>query len=653
MLIALAAAAFGVMVEALLFQGMFDLSRKLGVAEQRLGAMLLLISFAAALLLLELPMAANLLRLGRKLEARLRLAFLEKIPRLGDRYFQSRLISDMAERSHSVQLIRIMPTLGGRLIRLVFEIALTAAGIIWLDPAGAPVAITVAVAAVTLPLAMQTRLTERDLRIRNHNAALGRFYLDALMGLVAIRTHGAERAVRREHESLLVEWMRASFSMLRAAMTVEAAQALIGFGLAAWLLLSHLSRGGGAGGALLMVYWALNLPALGQEVALIAQQYPALRNVTLRLLEPLAAPEDADARRDRDLSGEQATAISITPEAHREAAIIEPMTIESLTIEPIAAKAVAASESQNIESQSAIDAELQVFDEINLTLTQEQSAARPVKTAGARIQFESVSVRAAGHLILDGIDLSIEPGSHLCIVGPSGAGKSSFVGLLLGWHRAATGRMLVDGETLSGERLDRLRRETAWVDPAIQLWNRSLIENLRYGSDPDSSMPLGATIDSADLRRLLEKLPDGLQTSIGEGGALLSGGEGQRVRLGRAMLKRGARLVILDEPFRGLDRQRRRELLGRARRLWSEATLLCITHDVGETGDFERALVVDEGRIVEDGNPRELAARPDSRYRDLLEAEQVVREKLWASREWRHLEIDAGKLFEHKREDCA
>jgi ABC-type bacteriocin/lantibiotic exporter with double-glycine peptidase domain len=649
--VALAAAAFGVMVEALLFQAMFDLSRKLGVAEQRLGAMALLISFAAALLLLEMPMAANLLRLGRKLEARLRVAFLEKIPRLGDRYFQSRLVSDMAERSHSVQLIRIMPTLGGRLVRLVFEIALTAAGIIWLDPAGAPVAITVAVAAVTLPLAMQARLTERDLRIRNHNAALGRFYLDALMGLVAIRTHGAERAVRREHESLLVEWMRASFSMLRAAMTVEAAQALVGFGLAAWLLLSHLARGGGAGGALLMVYWALNLPALGQEVALIAQQYPALRNVTLRLLEPLAAPEDADARRDRDLSGEQATDASIRPATHRNAATINPAPINPAPInpapvEPVAARAAAASESKNI-----IDAELQVFDEINLALTKEQGAARQARPAGARIQFESVSVRAAGHLILDGINLTIEPGSHICIVGPSGAGKSSFVGLLLGWHRAATGRALVDGEALAGERLERLRRETAWVDPAIQLWNRSLIENLRYGSEPDSSMPLGATIDSADLRHLLEKLPDGLQTSIGEGGALLSGGEGQRVRLGRAMLKRGARLVILDEPFRGLDRERRRELLARARKLWSAATLLCITHDVAETTDFERALVVDEGRIVEDGNPRELAARTGSRYRDLLEAEQMVREKLWASREWRHLEIDAGRLFEHERED--
>ena len=628
---ALAAAAFGVIVEALLFQGMFDLSRKLGVTEQRLGAMVLLVSFTAALLLLELPLASSLLRVGRKLETRLRVAFLEKIPRLGDRYFQSRLVSDMADRSHSVRLLRTMPTLGGRLIRVIFEISFTAAGIVWLDPNAAVVAITAAVLAVAVPLAMQVRLTERELRIQSHNAGLGRFYLDALLGLVAVRTHGAERAVRREMESLLVEWMHASFAMLRAAMTVEAVEAVMGFGLAAWLLLDHLARGGGAGGALLLVYWALNLPALGQEVALIAQQYPTKRNVMLRLLEPLAAPEDAEAQ-----FGPARPPASVSPA----------IDVESAMIEQVIASAGSAT-----EPPGRLDPRRIVADEIALVTTNEQNV--PVKSTGASLKFESVSVRAGGHLILDGVDLHVEPGSHVAIVGPSGAGKSSFVGLLLGWHRAAAGRVLVDGQPLTGDRLERLRRETAWVDPAIQLWNRSLIENLRYGTLAGFSLPLGATIDLADLHRVLEKLPDGLQTQIGEGGALLSGGEGQRVRLGRAMLKPGVRLVILDEPFRGLDRERRRDLLARARGLWSEATLLCITHDVGETRDFERVLVVDKGRIVEDGTPVDLLERAGSRYRDLLEAEEIVREKLWASDEWRLLELEDGKLLEDARRDIA
>jgi ATP-binding cassette subfamily B protein len=153
-------------------------------------------------------------------------------------------------------------------------------------------------------------------------------------------------------------------------------------------------------------------------------------------------------------------------------------------------------------------------------------------------------------------------------------------------------------------------------------------------------------IESADLRRVLEKLRDGLQTTLGEGGALVSGGEGQRVRLGRAMLRDEARLVILDEPFRGLDRNNRRALMARARELWGNATLLCITHDVGETMSFERVLVIEAGRIIEDDAPRLLAAQPRSRYSQLLQAEDSVRTGLWANAVWRRLSMDGGRVVE-------
>src|SRR5262249_8014542 len=111
---ALALAACGLMIESILFYGLFGLSGKLAPTEQRLGGMTALIAFAAMLLVLEWPLAAGTLKMGRRLEARLRMAFLEKIPRLGDRYFQSRLISDMAERSHSTHTLRQLPQLGAR-----------------------------------------------------------------------------------------------------------------------------------------------------------------------------------------------------------------------------------------------------------------------------------------------------------------------------------------------------------------------------------------------------------------------------------------------------------------------------------------------------------------------------------------------------------
>jgi ATP-binding cassette subfamily B protein len=275
------------------------------------------------------------------------------------------------------------------------------------------------------------------------------------------------------------------------------------------------------------------------------------------------------------------------------------------------------------------------------------AAPAPVAATGpAGICIDGVTLQAGGHVILQDVSLEIAPGEHVAIVGPSGAGKSSLVGLLLGWHRPSQGEIRVDGSVLDGAGLLDLRRATAWVDPAVQLGNQSLYDNLRYGMQNHTSGPIGEVIQSADLYDVLERLPEGLKTDLGEGGGLVSGGEGQRVRLGRAMLREDVRLVILDEPFRGLDREKRRRLLQAARRQWHGQTLLCITHDIGETQAFPRVLVIENGRIVEDAAPEILAANPASRYRAILSAEQAVRQELWDSAEWRRLRIDKGVLEE-------
>ena len=146
-----------------------------------------------------------------------------------------------------------------------------------------------------------------------------------------------------------------------------------------------------------------------------------------------------------------------------------------------------------------------------------------------------------------------------------------------------------------------------------QLWNTSLGDNLSFSSEVADGAPITAAMAGADLRGVVQRLPDGLRTPLGEGGGLLSGGEGQRVRLARAMAQEHVRLVLLDEPFRGTDRQQRQRLLTSARRHWAAATLLCATHDIAETLSFSRVLVIENGRIVEDGNPARLADTP-SRY---------------------------------------
>ncbi len=572
---ALALAAGGVLVEALLLRGLIDIGRELGLSGQRMGAMGGLLIFILALLGLEWIINHGLLRGGRRLEVRLRQAFLEKIPRLGDRYFRSRPISDMAERSHSIHRIRYLLALGGQGLQLGFELILTTLGMIWLAPSSAPMAVMAAILAIGIPILVQPVLAERDLRIRTHNGALSRFYLDTLLGLVSIRTHGAGPAIRREQTHLLGEWAQASRGLHQVVTLSEGLQWLTGFTFAAALLLHHHVYSGGSM-VLLLVYWALKIPALGQDIAILARQYPAQHNITLRLLEPLGALD------------EHAEEIADRPETRA------------------------------------------IF-----------SAEDPL---GVGIKMIGVQVQRAGHPVLDQINLTIAPGSHVAIVDTSGAGKSSLVGALLGWHTPTAGQIEIDGCPLMGKTLDTLRRQTAWIDPAVQLWNQSLYDNLAYGMSEPPQRDLGQVIRQADLHRVLESLPDGLQTPLGENGARLSGGESQRVRFGRALQRPDVRLVILDEPFRGLDREHRRRLLARAREVWSQATLLCITHDVSETQAFNRVLVIEEGHIAEDGAPGDLMAQPETHYRSFVEAELAVRTGLWSDGNWRHPQLINGQL---------
>ena len=566
---------------AIALRGILELGHQLGLPSQRAAAFAAVLGFLALGLVVELPLLAGALRLGRTLDVRLRMAFLAKIPRLDDRYFRSRLLSDMAERGHTLHQIRAVPLLGVRLLGAAAQLVLTVAGIAWVQPSSAPLALASAVVCIGLPIVCQPVMAERDLRLRSHAAALGRFYLDALLGLLPIRVHGAQAAMQRQQDALLVQWARAGLRFYAASTAVEGLLAFGGFGMAALMVWNVSSES--ASSTLLLIYWALSLPALGQDIALVARQYPVMRNVVLRLLEPLGAPEP-----------------------------IEPVPTRST--EPRAA-----------------------------------SPGGPADVAGVAIRMSGVTVEAAGDALLEAVDLDVAPGEHVAIVGPSGAGKSTLVGLLLGWYRPARGRLEVDGVPLVGDRLTELRRATAWVDPAVMLWNRSFLDNLRYGADHDAEAPLAEILGAAQLRDVLERLPHGLATELGEGGALVSGGEGQRTRVGRALARTRARLVILDEPFRGLDRTTRRQLLAMVRGWWRDATMLWVTHDITETEPFGRVLVIDGGRIVEDGAPAELGRCADSRYAALVRGDREMHEREWSGGSWRRVWIERGRIREEGR----
>lgn len=578
LLVASVLAAIGVTVEILLLKQLLTLNGDFSVGAQQINIFSVLLVFFSVMLLLELSTTAITLQLGRQLETRFRVALLEKIPRLSDRYFHSRLISDMSERAYGLHLLRGLPLLAVQFLQLSLTLLFSTAGIIWLHPDSVWLAMLASGTLVGLTLLAQPLLQEQSLRFLVHETALSRTYLDSLLGLVPLRTHGAAPAMRTEHESLLVQWLYAGRDFNLTRLGVGAVQLVLSTSFTVWILFNYIQQHGELSNALILLYWSLRLPLLSVAISDLAQQYPLLRSRLLRLLEPLTTPEEAQP------------------------------------------------------PPSSTDATV---------------ATSPPLLAQVNVTFEHVSVHAGGHTILANISAQLAAGEHVAVVGPSGAGKSSLVGLLLGWHQAATGAVYINDAPLDGEKLYALRQATAWVDPSVQIWNRSMQDNLTYGTtmSPDAK-ELEQVLHCATLADLVASLPAGLHTLLGESGGLVSGGEGQRVRLGRAMLRPDVKLVILDEPFRGLERATRQLLLQHVRALWREATLLFISHDVGDTQTFDRVWVIEAGQLCEDDAPSCLAAQPESRYAQLLAAEQVVHQAFRDNEEWRQLQLVRGQICE-------
>ena len=292
LVLALLLATMTVMIEAILLQGVLQVGQALGMVTQRFWAYIVLLAFILLPLLLEFPISSMVLRMGRRLETRLRIAYLEKIPRLGDRYFHSRLTSDMTYRAHDLRQLRSLPNAGISLLRLLFQLILTALGVIWLDPASAPLAILGTTVFVAISFVSRPVIDESDLRFRTHTGALSRLYLDLLLGLVPAKTHGAERAIRREHETLLYEWVRTGRQYFNTASFLTGFGAFLYSAFAILIIIDYIRRGGQTNEILLLFYWTLSLPTLGQALADQIQQYPMLRNRVLRLLEALGAPDE-------------------------------------------------------------------------------------------------------------------------------------------------------------------------------------------------------------------------------------------------------------------------------------------------------------------------------------------------------------------------
>lgn len=210
--------------------------------------------------------------------------------------------------------------------------------------------------------------------------------------------------------------------------------------------------------------------------------------------------------------------------------------------------------------------------------------------------------------ILNGLSFEVPAGSQVAIVGPSGAGKSTIARLVFRFYDPWSGRILIDGQDIKAVTQESLRRVLGIVPQDAVLFNETIGYNIAYGRDGASAAEVEQAARDAALMDLIGRLPQGFDTEVGERGLKLSGGEKQRVAIARTLVKNPP-ILLLDEATSALDTRTEQEVLATLHRVSSGRTSLTIAHRLSTIADADRILVLDGGRLAEQGNHAELLRR--------------------------------------------
>jgi ATP-binding cassette subfamily B protein len=233
------------------------------------------------------------------------------------------------------------------------------------------------------------------------------------------------------------------------------------------------------------------------------------------------------------------------------------------------------------------------------------SAKRLVVREGA-IEFQRLDFSYRGKRVFSGtFDLRIEGGEKLGVVGHSGAGKSTLAALLQRRFDLNSGRILIDGQSIADVTLDSLRQSIAFVPQSTSLFHRPVVENIRYGrlNAGDEDVVRAAKLAQADC--FIRELPEGYEARVGERGVMLSGGQRQRISVARAVL-RDAPILLLDEATSALDSVSEAAIQKALAKLMEGKTVIAIAHRLSTLRAMDRIVVMEDGRIVEDGSHDEL-----------------------------------------------
>lgn len=222
------------------------------------------------------------------------------------------------------------------------------------------------------------------------------------------------------------------------------------------------------------------------------------------------------------------------------------------------------------------------------------------------------------------LDLHIKAGEKVGLIGYSGAGKSSLVNLLLRYFKTTSGEILVDGQDISSVTQDSLRENIAVIPQDTMLFHRTLFENIKYGRGNATEEEVIEASKAAHIHEFIMNLPERYQTYVGERGVKLSGGQRQRISIARAILK-NAPILILDEATSSLD-SHTEKLIQDSLNFLIEShgkTVIAIAHRLSTLKHMDRVIVMDKGKIIEEGSHNKLLRNHKSLYKKLWELQEI------------------------------
>lgn len=260
--------------------------------------------------------------------------------------------------------------------------------------------------------------------------------------------------------------------------------------------------------------------------------------------------------------------------------------------------------------QKGVAAAHDVFKTIDEAPEQDPGSYTPERVEG-NIEFDQVSFRYRDQLdnVLEGITVDIPAGQSVALVGRSGSGKSTMVSLLPRFYEYTGGDIRIDGHSLKDFSLKALRAQIALVTQSVVLFNDSIAANIAYGALREYSREeIREAAGKAHALEFIDRMPEGLDTMIGDNGVMLSGGQRQRLAIARALLK-DAPILILDEATSALDTESERHIQEALETVIQGRTTLVIAHRLSTIESADRILVMDDGRIVESGHHEELLAK--------------------------------------------